>query len=125
MFKCELECDFGDAVVRPGMSCDVELVKETYDKVVYCPIQCVARIDGVPYVYVQDGSEWTPRKVATGLDNNRMIHIVKGLKPGEVVMLAPPVKEDKSEASDQKNVPGKPQAGKPQADKKSTRPKAQ
>jgi HlyD family secretion protein len=93
MFKCELECDFRDAVVRPGMSCDIELVKETYAKVVYCPIQCVVRIDGVAYVYVQDGSEWVPRKVEVGLDNNRMIHIVKGLEPGEIVMMAPPVKE--------------------------------
>ena len=99
MFKCELECNFEDAVVRPGMSCDVELVKETYAKVVYCPIQCVTRIDGQSYVYVQDGSLWSPRKVVTGLDNSRMIRIVSGLKPGEVVMLAPPVKEDKEEKS--------------------------
>ena len=100
MFKCELECNFEDAVVRPGMSCDVELVKETYDKVVYCPIQCVTRLDGIPYVYVQKGTEWEPRRVETGLDNSRMIHIVSGLKPGEIVMLAPPVKEDKTEGGE-------------------------
>lgn len=94
MFKCELECDFEDAIARPGMSCDVELVKETYAKAVYCPIQCVVRIDGDAYVYVQDGSQWVPRKVEVGLDNNRMIRILKGVKPGETVMTAPPVKED-------------------------------
>ena len=97
MFKCELECDFRDAVVRPGMSCDIELVKETYAKAVYCPIQCVVRIDGDAYVYVQDGSEWILRKVEVGLDNNRMIHILKGVEPGEVIMTAPPVQEDKEE----------------------------
>ena len=97
MFKCELECDFRDAVVRPGMSCDIELVKETYAKAVYCPIQCVVRIDGDAYVYVQDGSDWNPRKVEVGLDNNRMIHIIKGLEPGEVVMTAPPVQDETEE----------------------------
>ena len=97
MFKCELECDFQDAVARPGMSCDVELVKETYEKAVYCPIQCVARIDGDAYVYVQEGSTWIPRRVEVGLDNNRMIRILKGVAPGETVMTAPPVKEDKEE----------------------------
>ena len=97
MFKCELECDFRDAVVRPGMSCDIELVKETYAKAVYCPIQCVVRIDGDAYVYVQDGSEWILRKVEVGLDNNRMIHILKGVEPGEVIMTAPPVQEEKEE----------------------------
>ena len=112
MFKCELECNFEDAVVRPGMSCDVELVKETYEKVVYCPIQCVTRIDGNSYVYVQDGSEWVPRKVETGLDNNRMIRIVSGLKAGEVVMLAPPVKEDKTDSADTADKPADKAEGK-------------
>lgn len=102
MFKCELECDFSDAVARPGMSCDVELVKETYAKAVYCPIQCVVRIDGDAYVYVQEGSGWTPRRVEVGLDNNRMIRILKGLKPGETVMTAPPVKEEKDEEKGEK-----------------------
>ena len=97
MFKCELECDFRDAVVRPGMSCDVELVKETYSKVMYCPIQCVVRIEGEAYVYVQEGSQWALRKVEVGLDNNRMIHILNGVKPGEIVMTAPPVQEEKDE----------------------------
>ena len=99
MFKCELECDFCDAVVRPGMSCDVELVKETYAKAVYCPIQCVVRIDDDAYVYVRDGSDWTLRKVEVGLDNNRMIRILKGVEPGEVIMTAPPVQEEKDEES--------------------------
>ena len=99
MFKCELECDFRDAVVRPGMSCDIELIKETYAKAVYCPIQCVVRIDGDAYVYVQDGSEWILRKVEVGLDNNRMIHILKGVEPGEIIMTAPPVQEEKEEVN--------------------------
>lgn len=103
MFKCELECNFEDAVVRPGMSCEVELVKETYDKVIYCPIQCVTRMDGEPYVYVKNGDTFEPRKVETGLDNNRMIHIIKGLKVNEEVMLAPPVKEDKSDNANEPN----------------------
>lgn len=95
MYKCELECTFENAAIRPGMSCDVELVKHAYDNVLYCPLQCVTRIDGVPYVYVQDKNDWVPRKVEIGLDNNRMIHILGGVKKGEVVMMAPPVKEAK------------------------------
>ena len=104
MFKCELECDFQDAVARPGMSCDVELVKETYAKAVYCPIQCIARIDGEAYVYVRAGKDWVPRKVEVGLDNNRMIRILKGVKPGEVVMTAPPVKEESDEEGKDKKA---------------------
>ena len=104
MFKCELECDFQDAVARPGMSCDVELVKETYAKAVYCPIQCITRIDGEAYVYVLSGKDWVPRKVEVGLDNNRMIRILKGVKPGEIVMTAPPVKEETDEEGKEKKA---------------------
>ena len=112
MYKCELECDFSDVVIRPGMSCDVELVKHSYDKVLYCPMQCVTRIDGVPHVYVQENGQWTPRRVEVGLDNNRMIHIISGVSAGDVVMLAPPVKEEKNEKS-------KEPAEKPPSDDKS------
>jgi len=100
LYKCEIECDFKDVVIRPGMSCDVELVKESYDAALYVPVQCVVRVDGVPRVYVNDDGEWLPRIVRVGLDNNRMIHILEGVKPGEEVMLAPPVKENKSDGKE-------------------------
>ena len=117
MYKCELECDFSDVVIRPGMSCDVELVKESFEKVLYCPMQCVTRIDGVPHVYVRANDEWTPRKVEVGLDNNRMIHLVSGVAAGETIMMAPPVKESNepaANASDAEN-PSKESPG-PQSD---------
>jgi len=96
LYKCELECDFHDAVIRPGMSCEVELVKESFERALYVPVQCVVRVDGKPCVYVKEGKSWTPRTVRVGLDNNRMIHIIEGLRVGEEVLLAPPVKEEKS-----------------------------
>ncbi len=99
MYKCELECDFSDVVIRPGMSCDVELVKDSLEKVAYCPMQCVTRIDGVPHVYVRTDGGWSPRKVEVGLDNNRMIHLVSGVSPGDVLMMAPPVKESNDQAT--------------------------
>ena len=95
LYKSEIECDFKDVTIRPGMSCDVELVKESYDRALYVPVQCVVRVDGVPRVYVKDRGEWVPRTVRLGMDNNRMVHILEGVREGEEVMLAPPVKEQK------------------------------
>ena len=97
LYKCEIESDFKDVTIRPGMSCAVELVKESYEDALYVPVQCVVRVDGVPRVYVNDGGEWVPRIVRVGLDNNRMIHVLEGVRSGEEVMLAPPVKEEKQE----------------------------
>ena len=50
--------------------------------------------------FLKTGNGWTPRKVEVGLDNNRMIRILKGAKPGDIVMTAPPVKEEKDEEKD-------------------------
>jgi HlyD family secretion protein len=113
LYKCEIECDFNDSVIRPGMSCDVELIKESYDRTLYVPVQCVVRVDGKPRVYVKEDNNWVPRPVRVGLDNNRMIQIIEGVKANEEVMLAPPVKEQKSdflETSGNKPV-GKPENG--------------
>jgi HlyD family secretion protein len=85
------------------MSCDVELIKETYDNAIYCPMQCVTRLQKYPVVYVQNGSDWEPRPVEIGLDNNRMIHIIKGVEPGEVIMMAPPVKETQEQEQQEDN----------------------
>ncbi|MCL1919796.1 MAG: HlyD family efflux transporter periplasmic adaptor subunit [Kiritimatiellaeota bacterium] len=93
LYKCEIECDFKELTIRPGMSCDVELIKETYEKALYIPVQCVVREEGKPVVYLNSGARWEPRVVEVGFDNNRMIHILDGLRPGEEVMLAPPIKE--------------------------------
>jgi HlyD family secretion protein len=95
LYKCEVECDFKEVTIRPGMSCDVELVKESYDRALYVPVQCVVRVEGMPRVYVKDRGEWVSRIVRVGMDNNRMIHILEGVREGEEVMLAPPVKEQK------------------------------
>lgn len=100
MYKCELECDFSDVTIRPGMSCDVELVKETYENVLYCPMQCVTRYNNRPAVYVKNDSQWEPRFVEVGLDNNRMIHIVSGVDVGDVIMMAPPVTESTNKESE-------------------------
>ena len=102
LYKCEIECDFKNVDIRPGMSCDVELVKETYEKAMYVPVQCVVREDGVPVVYMRRDDKWQPHPIKVGFDNNRMIHILEGLRPGDEIMMAPPIKEKsgKSENTD-------------------------
>ena len=109
LYKCEIECDFEGVTIRPGMSCDVELLKESYDSAYFAPVQCVVRVKGKPRVYVQEGGRFVPREIEVGLDNNRMIHITKGVSGGDVLMLAPPVTDEKSEEtrSGRSGQPGK------------------
>ncbi len=104
LYKCEIECDFQNETIRPGMSCDVELVKDAYDKVMYVPVQCVVRENGLPMLYVHKNGAWVAQEVRVGFDNNRMIHIVEGVNVGDEAMLAPPIKESKSEEKDSRHM---------------------
>ncbi len=100
LYKCEVDCSFKDITVRPGMSCDVELIKEVYEDELYVPVQCVVRVDDQPRVYVQEGSAWVARNIEVGFDNNTMIHVLSGVKEGDTVMLAPPMAEANGKKSD-------------------------
>ena len=77
--------------LRTGMSCRAEIIIEEYDDAIYVPVQAVLRVGGEPTIYVLGDKEFEPRGVEVGLDNNRMIRIVRGLQPGEIVLLTPPL----------------------------------
>jgi len=77
--------------LRTGMSCRAEIIIKEYDDAIYIPVQAVLRVGGEPTVYVRGGKGFEPRGVEAGLDNNRMIRIIQGLQPGEIVLLTPPL----------------------------------
>jgi len=85
--------------LRTGMSCQAEIIIEQYEDVLYVPVQSVLRVDGETTVYVVNGKTLEPRKVEIGLDNNRMVRIISGLKEGELVSLTPPLKSAAVELS--------------------------
>ncbi len=84
-------------LLRSGMSCSAEIMIAHYASATYIPIQSVTKVNGKPTVYVIEGGMLNPRTVETGLDNNRMIRILGGLKTGEKVVLAPPITKSSSE----------------------------
>jgi len=92
VFKTQIDLDTDDPALRPGMTCRAEIIAEKYYDAVYVPVQAVTRVAGDTMVYMFEGESVVPRKVEIGLDNNRMIRIISGLKEGEVVLLDPPLK---------------------------------
>ncbi|UCC23648.1 MAG: efflux RND transporter periplasmic adaptor subunit [Planctomycetota bacterium] len=91
VYNAEIYLDGEGDYLRTGMSCSAEIIIEEYEDATYIPVQAVIRVAGEPTAYVWDGRDFQPRTVAVGLDNNRMIRILSGLKEGEVVLLAPPL----------------------------------
>ena len=92
VFKTQINLDTDDPALRSGTTCRAEIVVEDYDDTIYVPVQAVTRVAGDTMVYLYKGDSVVPRKVEIGLDNNRMIRIVSGLKEREVVLLNPPLK---------------------------------
>ncbi len=92
VFTTQVHLETDDPALRSGMTCKAEIIVENYDDAVYVPVQAVTRVAGDTLVYLRDGKSIVPRTVEIGLDNNRMIRIVKGLTEGEAVLLDPPLK---------------------------------
>ncbi|MGB2866136.1 MAG: efflux RND transporter periplasmic adaptor subunit [Sedimentisphaerales bacterium] len=92
VFKTQINLDTDDPALRPGTTCRTEIIVEKYDDAVYVPVQAVTRVAGDTMVYMHKGESVVPRKVEIGMDNNRMIRIISGLKEGEIVLLDPPLK---------------------------------
>jgi HlyD family secretion protein len=93
VYNTEVYIDNEDEDMRTGMSCKAEIIIEEYENATYIPLQSIVQIKGKPTVYVITGGDIKPREIEIGLDNNRMVRIIKGLAPGERVLLAPPLAE--------------------------------
>jgi HlyD family secretion protein len=91
VYDTEIEIQGGGDVLRTGMSCQAEIIVAQYDDAVYVPVQSVIRIGRTPTVFVKEGTTVESRKVEIGLDNNRMVRVISGLKPGEEVLMTPPL----------------------------------
>ena len=92
------------------MSCKARIIIDHYENATYVPIQAVVRIGQQPTVYVVENGQSIPKPVEIGLDNNRMIHIISGLKAGEIVDLTPPLHT--SEVNESRRQPKKDNAKK-------------
>jgi len=105
VYNTEVHIREGGDVLRTGMTCKVEVIIEKYDKAIYVPVQCVVRVEGRPTVYLMEDGEPVPRTVEIGLDNNHMVRILDGLRPGEEVLLAPPLQEGTAPLTEEPSPP--------------------
>lgn len=106
VYNADIMIDGDTPSLRTGMSCQVEIIVAQLDDVMYVPVHAVITVEGQPTVYVVEGGEQVARSVEIGLDNNRMIHIVSGLEPGELVSLAPPLKSGEMDSGRGRNGSG-------------------
>ena len=110
VYDTHVMIDGTDPKIRTGMSCKATINIENHEDAIFVPMQAVVGHAGETVIYVRSGSEFAPKTVTTGLDNNTMVHIVEGINEGDTVSLTPPL-EDK--AANAKPDNAKKQGGKP------------
>jgi HlyD family secretion protein len=116
VYKSRIAIDPGQEGLRPGMSCNAEIIVKRMDDVTYVPLQAVVRVNGQPRVYLPGADGPQPRDVEVGLDNNKMVRITSGLSEGESVILTPPIPSagrDLASAREQEAQQDKPQDKQP------------
>jgi HlyD family secretion protein len=92
VYTTKITIDGNDPSLRTGMSCQAEIIVQQHKDAIYVPLQTVIRVGIEPTVYVKTGNSSQPRQIKVGLDNNKVIHVLEGLKEGEIVLLNPPLK---------------------------------
>ena len=74
-------------LLYPGMSVDADIHVEKKKDVLQLPIEAVWQKDGKSYVTLVNGDKFEDREVSTGIRNNIMIEITKGLKEGDKIKI--------------------------------------
>ncbi|MFB3902830.1 MAG: efflux RND transporter periplasmic adaptor subunit [Acidobacteriota bacterium] len=118
-FTCDAEIsDAGPDLkrIRPGMSLKGEVILEKYDRCFVVPASAVTTKDKNDLVYVQQGEDFKPKVVQTGLSTHGQAVILSGVEDGAVIALRNPFETrkltlpdfSKASASDRRGRGGPP-----------------
>lgn len=93
LYATEVLIDDEVSGLRPGVSARAEIIITNILQALSVPIQSVVNRPGGPVCFAKRGQSVVPVSVTTGLFNDQFVEITAGLKPGDLILLAPPLSE--------------------------------
>jgi HlyD family secretion protein len=78
-----------DALVRPGMTCNVQIVIREKKAVLLLPVESVAKEKKQEFIFHETKSSFERKTVTTGLSNEHQVEIMSGLAEKEIVCDGP------------------------------------
>lgn len=90
LYRCEIALTDSHPGLRPGMSCQVEILVEELADALYVPVQAVMRDGARTLCFVGTGRRAEPREVRVGRYNELWVQILDGLEEGESILMQPP-----------------------------------
>jgi HlyD family secretion protein len=97
VFELTVRLDPTDEQLRPGSTCEVEIVTNTVQDAVSVPLDAAFRVEGEDVVFVVGEDDWDKRVVETGDRNRKNVIVTKGLNGDEQLLLEKPKTEEDDE----------------------------
>ncbi|MGF1585246.1 MAG: efflux RND transporter periplasmic adaptor subunit [Bacteroidales bacterium] len=91
VFEVLIRINEYDPILRPAMTTSNVIVTQTFEDVLYVPLEAINLVDSIPYVYKRDG---TKQIVVLGSANDNHVIIEHGLAANDRVYLTTPSNPD-------------------------------
>ena len=78
-----------DPKLKPGLTCEVEILVEQRSDVLHAPVQSVVSVGGKRFAFALTPTGAVRREVETGVANDTDVEILAGLEQGEQVVMNP------------------------------------
>lgn len=94
VFEISVQLNEKDSLVRPAMTCGLEIVTDTFQSVLNVPLEAVFR-DSLIYVYLDQNNKPIKQEVLAGDANDDALMILLGVPEGQKIYLNEPPEADK------------------------------
>ncbi len=92
VFEVFISLNENDNMLRPAMSTNNVIVTESFDDVLYIPLEAVQISDNIPYVFTNKG---TRQVIVLGEANNNFVIVEHGLNEGDRIFVTVPDNPEK------------------------------
>ncbi|QDT14589.1 efflux RND transporter periplasmic adaptor subunit [Alienimonas californiensis] len=79
----------GDPKLKPGLTCELEILVESRSDVLQAPMQSIVSVGGKRFAFVLAPRSPERREVTIGVANETAVEILSGLEAGEQVVMSP------------------------------------
>lgn len=94
VFEISVQLHEKDSMVRPAMTCGLEIITDTFASVLNVPLEAVFR-DSLVYVYLEENGKPVKQEVLAGDANDDALMILSGIKEGQQIFLNEPPNPEK------------------------------
>lgn len=102
-FKIVVRFEKSDSDMKPGMSCNNEIIIDSYTNKLIVPLKAIFSKNGKKIVYLKNGGDISEQEIVTVAENEEFAVVENSIQEGDVVLLYQP-EEYKAETAPKRNI---------------------